>query len=130
MFVCDESEDEDGEQDASFYRSLNNKEEQVKFANQTRNPEEAVQESDNEYFGEDDMPELFDPENREEVEFNSFENSSNKSQAFKESLVCFGNINNHFFMQLFMVLCTAKVMEVLFFLKMLKKLWETNYLLN
>ena len=35
------------------------------------------------------MPELFDPENREEVEFNSFENSSNKSQAFKESLVCF-----------------------------------------
>ena len=25
MFVCDESDDEDGEQDASFYRSLNNK---------------------------------------------------------------------------------------------------------
>ena len=31
MFVCDESDDEDGEQDASFYRSLNNKEEQVKI---------------------------------------------------------------------------------------------------
>ena len=97
MFVSDESNDEDGEKDASFYRSLNNKEEQVKFVNQTRNPEEAVQESDNEYFREDDMPELFDSENREEVEFNSFENSSNKSQAFKESLVCFGNVDNHFF---------------------------------
>ena len=46
MFVCDESDDEDGEQDASFYRSLNNKEEHVKFPNQTKNPEELVQESD------------------------------------------------------------------------------------
>ena len=97
MFVCNESNDEDGEQDASFYRSLNNKEEHVKFPNQTKNPEEVVQESDDEYFGEDDMPELFDPENRDEVEFNSFDNSSNKSQAFKESLVRFGNVDNHFF---------------------------------
>ena len=129
MFVCGESDDEDGEQDASFYRSLNNKEEHVKFPNQTKNPEEVVQESDDEYFGEDDMPELFDPENRDEVEFNSFDNSSNKSQAFKESLVRFGNVDNHFFyMLLFTVLCTAKIMKEMFFLKMLKKLWETNYL--
>ena len=54
-----------------------------------------VQDSDNEYFG-DDMSELFDPENREKVKFNSFGNSSNKSQAFKECLVCFGNVDNHF----------------------------------
>ena len=27
MFVCNSSSDEDGEQEASFYRSLNNKEE-------------------------------------------------------------------------------------------------------
>ena len=130
MFVCNESNDEDGEQDPSFYRSLNNKEEHVKFPNQTRNPEEVVQESDNEYFGEDDMPELFDPENRDEVKFNSFDNSSNKSQAFKKSLVRFGNVDNHFFMLLFTVLCTAIVMEEMFFLKLLKKLWETNYLSN
>ena len=31
MFICDKPDDEDGEQDASFYRSLNNKEEQVKI---------------------------------------------------------------------------------------------------
>ena len=34
MFVCDASPDEEGEQDASFYRSLNNKEERVKFLKQ------------------------------------------------------------------------------------------------
>ena len=43
MFICDESDDEDGDQDASFYRSLNNKEEQVKLVNQTRNPEDFIQ---------------------------------------------------------------------------------------
>ena len=42
MFICDESDDEDGDQDASFYRSLNNKEEQVKLVNQTRNPEDFI----------------------------------------------------------------------------------------
>ena len=49
MLVCDEFDDEDGEQDASFYRSLNNKEERGKFPHHTRNPE-VVQESDNECF--------------------------------------------------------------------------------
>ena len=54
MFVCNSFSDEDGEQEASFYRSLNNKEERVKFRNQTTNPEEVVDESEDEYFGEDD----------------------------------------------------------------------------
>ena len=88
-FVCDSSSDEDGEQDASFFRSLNNKEERVKFPNQTRDPEEVVEESDEDYFGEDDMPELFDPENRDEVDFDSFINSLNKSQAFKKKSFAF-----------------------------------------
>ena len=67
MFVCDASSDKDGEQGPSFYRSLNNKEERVKFPNQTRNPKEVVEEFEDDYFGADDMPELFDPENRDEV---------------------------------------------------------------
>ena len=33
IFVCDASDDEDGEQDASFYRGFNTKDEQVKFVN-------------------------------------------------------------------------------------------------
>ena len=96
-FVCDSSSDEDGEQDASFFRSLNNKEERVKFPNQTRDPEEVVEESDEDYFGEDDMPELFDPENRDEVEFDSFIKSLDKSQVFKKSLLRFSDVDNHFF---------------------------------
>ena len=48
-----------------------------------------VEESDEDYFGEDDMPELFDPENRDEVDFDSFINSLNKSQAFKKKSFAF-----------------------------------------
>ena len=91
MFVCNSSSDEDGEQEASFYRSLNNKEEWVKFRNQTTNPEEVVDESEDEYFGEKDMPELFDPETRENVEFDTFSSASNKSKLFKNSLLRFAN---------------------------------------
>ena len=97
MFVCDKSSDKNGEQGPSFYRSLNNKEERVKFPNQTRNPKEVVKKFEDDYFGADDMPELFDPENRDEVEFDSFNNSLDKSQTFKNSLVCFTNVDNHFF---------------------------------
>ena len=44
------------------------------------------------------MPELFDPENREEVEFDSFDNSFDKSQTFKNSLLYFSNnVDNQFF---------------------------------
>lgn len=98
MFVDDASSDEEGEQGASSYRSLSNKEERVKFLNQTRNPEEVAYEYEEEYFGEDDMPELFNPENREEVEFDSFDNNFDKSQTFKNSLLYFSNnVDNQFF---------------------------------
>ena len=55
-------DDDEGEvqEEASFYRNIDNNE-HVKFSNQTRNPDEVVNESEDEYYGEDDMPELFDP---------------------------------------------------------------------
>ena len=81
-----------------FFRSLNNKEERVKFPNQTRDPEEVVEESNGDYFGEHDIPELFDLENRDEVEFDSFINSLDKSQAFKKSILRFTDVDNHFFL--------------------------------
>ena len=43
------------------------------------------------------MPELFDPEKRKDVEFDSFDNYSDKSQIFKNSLLRFGDIDNQFF---------------------------------
>ena len=90
---------------------MNNKEEHVKFPNQARDPEEVVEESDEDYFGEDDMPELFDPEDRDEAEFDSFINSLDKSQAFKKSILRFTDVDNHFFMQLFMVLSTVNLTD-------------------
>ena len=70
MFFDDSLEEE--EEDRSFHRDLNNRENYPRFSNQTRNPIEVVNESEEEYYGEDDMPELFDPENREEVNFDLF----------------------------------------------------------
>ena len=98
MFLCDASSDEDGEQCQSLYRSVNNKEERVKFTNQTRNLKEVVEEFEDDYFGEGNMSELFDLENRDEVEFDSFNSSLDKSQTFKNSLVCFTDVDNHFFL--------------------------------
>ena len=73
------------------------KNEVVKFSNQTRNPHEVADESEDEYYGEDDMPELFDPEDREDVESDLFDSSPNKSQFFKNSLECFKDVDNQLF---------------------------------
>ena len=90
------------EEDESFYRNLNNRADYPCFANQTRNPIEVVNEPVEKYHGEDDMPELFDPENREEVNFDLFASDYEKAMRSKDSLACFPNVDNHFFMLLFM----------------------------
>ena len=71
--------------------------EAVKFSNQTKNPHEVTDESEDEYYGEDDMPELFNPEDREDVEFDLFDSSPDKSQFFKNSLERFKDVDNQFF---------------------------------
>ena len=94
MFI-DNSLDE--EEDRSFYRDLDNRENYLRFPNQTRNPIEVVNEPEEEYYEEDNMPEIFDPENREEVSFDLFANDKDKASKFKSTLVCFPDIVNHFF---------------------------------
>ena len=76
------------EEDESFYRNLNNRADYPRFANETRNPIEVVNEPVEEYHGEDDMPELFDPENREEVNFDLFASDYEKAMRSKDSLAC------------------------------------------
>ena len=94
-FIDDDEAEE--QEEASFYRSVDNNE-RVIFSNQTKNPDDVVKESEDEYYGEDDMPELFDPENREDIEFDSFDNYSDKSQIFKNnSLLRFADVDNQFF---------------------------------
>ena len=86
------------QEDESFYRNLNNREEYVNFSKQTRNPIEVVNEEEPDYFGEADMPELFDPEDREQVDFDLFDSSSDRSMEFRESLLHFSNdVKNQFF---------------------------------
>ena len=65
-FIDDTIEEEEIE-DESFYSKVDNQ--PLNFLNQTRNFNEVLQNQDYEYYGVDDLPELFDPENREEVEF-------------------------------------------------------------
>lgn len=43
------------------------------------------------------MPEFFDPEHREDVEFDLFDSSHDKSQFFKNSLEHFKDVHNHLF---------------------------------
>ena len=95
MFIDDSGQDK--EEDISFYRSFENWEEYPRFRNQTNDPVKAAKEPEAEYFGEDNMPELFDPEEREDVTFDSFESDSDKATKFKQSLVYFSNVENHFF---------------------------------
>ena len=54
---------------------------------------------DNEmFFGPEDMqPELFAPENREDVEFDKFDGFEESVKKFKDTLQNFENTNNPFF---------------------------------
>ena len=102
IFIDDSDQDE--EEDTNFYRSFDNREEYHTFKNQFKNPVEVSKMPEGEFYGEeDDLPELFDPEEREEVAFHSFDKDSDKAANFKKSLLCFSDVENHFFMRLSMV---------------------------
>ena len=49
-------------EDCSFYRDFNNKEHYQRFINQTRDPAEVVNEPAEEFYGKDDMLEMYDLE--------------------------------------------------------------------
>lgn len=81
---------------------MNNRDNYPCLPSQTRNPVEVLNELEKKYYGEDHLPEMHDPENREEVNFNLFATDYDKAMRFKNSLACFPNVENHFFMLLFM----------------------------
>ena len=94
-FIDDTIEEEEIE-DESFYSKVDNQ--PLNFLNQTRNFNEVLQNQDYEYYGVDDLPELFDPENREEVEFDiSQKKKELKATNFKKSLLQFENVDNSFY---------------------------------
>ena len=81
--------EEDIEHGLSFYRTFDNKEEFSNFENQIKNPVESSERSEKNYYGEDDIPELFAPENRKTVNFHSFSKDKKRALDFKKSLRCF-----------------------------------------
>ena len=68
LFIDDSRQEED----RSFYRDLNNIENYPQFINKTGNPVEVVNEPEEEYYRDYDLPEMHDPENREQVNFDSY----------------------------------------------------------
>ena len=95
-FINDEPLDEG---DVSFYRERNplNINDYPKFNGQTINPIEAIY-SDNElYFGEDEQPEVYAPEQRDQVTFDRFEGFEKSAQKFKKTLSNFENTDNELF---------------------------------
>ena len=88
-FIDDSIIIEDNQQDASFYRNLDNTDEYMKLSNQTKNPIEVVSKEHTDNFGDDNQPELYDPEDREQVDFALFDSDTLKSRNIKESLLNF-----------------------------------------
>ena len=68
------------------------------FTNQTRDPRVVVYEDDKMFFGtEDTQPELYNPKDRENVEFDKFDGFEKFVKKFKETLQNFKNSDNPFF---------------------------------
>ena len=83
------SEDEYIKEDPSFYRTFDNREEFANFENQIKDPVKSSERSEKNYYGEDDLPELYAPEYRKKVEFHSFSNDKERALNFKKSLQYF-----------------------------------------
>ena len=98
-FLTDDKETVE-ENDVNFYRSFENREEFHKFKNQIKSPGEEHQKSETElFYGDNDLPEMFLPEDREHVEFDISDSTKERAGNFKKTLKCFKNdsIKNHFY---------------------------------
>ena len=98
IFLTDDEETET-ENDQSFYRNFGNREEFHKVKNQIKNPVERHQKRKSDFYGDDDLPEMFSSENREYVEFDTSQCTKERASNIKKTLKHFDNesIENHFF---------------------------------
>ena len=95
-----ESENDDGdEEDLTFYRRFENRERFKSFQNQSKNLVDEFIRSERDYYGNDNQPEMFVSENREQIEFHSFKDYKQTAEEFKKTLLCFSDtsIKNNFF---------------------------------
>ena len=94
-----EYEGDDNGDDLTFYRRFENRSRFDIFENQVKNPVDESVRSEGAYYGEDDQPEMFSPENRGQIDFHSFENYKERAESLKKTLLRFSDdsIENHFF---------------------------------
>ena len=87
------------EEVVSYYRGTNPLDisDYPRFHGQTRNPVDTVFSDTERYFGDDEQPELFPPENREHVTVDRFEGFVRAASIFRNTLVNFSNIKNYLF---------------------------------
>ena len=72
----------------------------------------AVYEDDEKYFGDvDTQPELYEPEDRDQIEFGKFTGFEKSVIKFKETLKNFKGSDNHSLTLSFMVLCFIFLMQ-------------------
>ena len=83
----------------SYYRGTNPLDirDYPRFHGQTRNPIDAIFSDSENYFGDDEQPELFAPENREHVTFDRFEGFERAASISRNILVNFSKIENYLF---------------------------------
>ena len=68
----------------------------------THDPVEVANEPAEKFYGKDNMPEMYDPEKREDIDFDLFDTDHDRGMRFKKSLVCFSDVEKpFFFIQLF-----------------------------
>lgn len=80
-----------------FYRDLTNLDHYPKFVGHTRNPIETTSTDTDDYFGQDDQPELYDPENSDFAEFDRFDKFEQNIKKFNSALLNFDGFKNYFF---------------------------------
>ena len=112
-FFTDDEETE-AENDQSFFRNFDNREEFHKFKNQIKNPVEEHQKQTSDFYGDDDLPEIFSPGDREYVEFYTSQCTKERANNFKETLRRFDNesIENHFFYSVVYGLMFQKIEKI------------------
>ena len=86
---CQDDEEEEEKHDPSFYRSFDNRENYFTFKNQFRNPVEVSKKPDDDFYGEDDLPELFDPDDRERLLFIHLKKIRKRQKNLKRALFVF-----------------------------------------
>ena len=123
-------DDEGEEQQPSFYGSVDNGE-RVRFSNQTRNPDEVFDESKDEYYSEDDMPEFCTTQKKGKVLNLICLTIILINLRYLKRAFCVSTMwKISFFMLYFMVSCMLKRMVKMFNFKVLKKFWELNFSSN